>query len=66
MNSPRTIEEVMQDMNAWAMAKGIALGKNPWSIRQQLFRGWNMPLTVTEIYDPGHGTWPVFASVTTK
>jgi hypothetical protein len=32
MNTPRTIDEVMRDMNAWAMAAGIALGTDPWSI----------------------------------
>jgi hypothetical protein len=33
MNTPRSIHEVMRDMNAWAMAEGIALGADPWSIR---------------------------------
>jgi hypothetical protein len=32
MNTPRTIDEVMRDMNAWAMAEGIALDGDPWSI----------------------------------
>jgi hypothetical protein len=32
MNKPRTIDEVMRDMNAWAMAEGIALDGDPWSI----------------------------------
>lgn len=32
MNTPRTIDEIMRDMNAWAMAEGIALGVDPWSI----------------------------------
>ena len=32
MNTPRTIDDVMRDMNAWAMAEGIALDKDPWSI----------------------------------
>src|SRR6266581_1684851 len=32
MNTPRTIDDVMRDMNAWAMAEGIALDGDPWSI----------------------------------
>ena len=32
MNTPRTIDDVMRDMNAWAMAEGIALDRDPWSI----------------------------------
>ena len=32
MNTPRTVDEVMRDMNAWAMAEGIALDGDPWSI----------------------------------
>jgi hypothetical protein len=32
MNTPRTIDEVMRDMNAWALAEGIALDGDPWSI----------------------------------
>jgi hypothetical protein len=32
MNTQRTMDEVMKDMNAWAMAEGIALGGDPWSI----------------------------------
>jgi hypothetical protein len=32
MNAPRTIDEVMRDMNAWAVAEGIALDGDPWSI----------------------------------
>ena len=32
MSTPRTIDDVMRDMNAWAMAEGIALDGDPWSI----------------------------------
>ncbi len=32
MNTPRTIDDVMRDMNAWARAAGIALDRDPWSI----------------------------------
>lgn len=32
MNTPRTIDDVMRDMNAWAIAEGIALDRDPWSI----------------------------------
>jgi hypothetical protein len=32
MNTPRTIDDVMRDMNAWAMAEGIALDRDPWSL----------------------------------
>jgi len=32
MNTPRTIEEVMRDMNAWAAAEGIAFDGDPWSV----------------------------------
>jgi hypothetical protein len=32
MSTSRTIDEVMRDMNAWAMAEGIAFDGDPWSI----------------------------------
>ena len=32
MSTPRTIDEVMRDMNAWALAEGIAFHGDPWSI----------------------------------
>jgi hypothetical protein len=32
MNTIRSIDEVMRDMNAWAVAVGIALDGDPWSL----------------------------------
>jgi hypothetical protein len=45
MNTPRTIDDVMRDMNAWAMAQGIALDRDPWSIPPAEESILDVPLT---------------------
>ena len=45
MNTPRTIDDVMRDMNAWAMAEGIALDRDPWSIPPAEGSILDVPLT---------------------
>jgi hypothetical protein len=45
MNTPRTVAEVMRDMNSWAMAEGIALDRDHWSIPPAEGSILDVPLT---------------------
>ena len=45
MSTPRTIDDVMRDMNAWAMAEGIALDRDPGSIPPAEGSILDVPLT---------------------